>query len=105
MLKTKHQQLKTKIEVHKHQEMFVELVLERLPFFYFNFPEEEEYRWIKIAYDLMHQGCLSPEIVRFQFGPHYFISYGSIANQIKQNFFLLYNNNFKTIFCEHCWTR
>lgn len=77
---------------HAKKCQFLALGLERLPFLYFD-PKVEDYMWTKIAYDLAFQGNLIPDIVRYQVGPTFFISFGNVANQIKREFYLLLLSN------------
>ncbi|CUM45915.1 unnamed protein product [Debaryomyces fabryi] len=87
---------KSKEELHLNRTEFIALVLERLPFLYTHSKEVENAQWIKIAYDLKMRDKLIPNIVRYQTGPYYFISFGSISTQIKRQFFLLFLKNDKT---------
>lgn len=77
---------------HSKKCQFLALGLERLPFLYFD-ANIEDYMWTKIAYDLALQGNLIPDIVRYQVGPTFFISFGNVANQIKREFYLLLLSN------------
>lgn len=92
-MKAKKEDKKQIKELHRKQAKFLALGLERLPFLYSLTVETENYHWIKLAYDLYEAGDLIPETVRYQVGPEFFVSFGSIANQIKREFFTLFSNN------------
>lgn len=94
----KHKRMATKLKEEEHVKRaeFIALVLERLPFLYTYSKEIENAQWVKIAYDLNLKGKLLPSIVRYQTGPYYFISFGSISTQIKRHFFTLFLSNDKT---------
>lgn len=87
---------KSKEELHLNRSEFIALVLERLPFLYTHSKEVENAQWIKIAYDLKLRDKLIPNTVRYQTGPYYYISFGSISTQIKRQFFLLFLKNDRT---------
>lgn len=93
--KKKKKERKLSRELHAKKSEFIRLVLERLPFLYSRSPEVENAEWIKIAYDLKIRNKLIPDIIRYQTGPTFFISFGSIASQIKREFFSLYLGNDK----------
>lgn len=85
--------VRLKRETHEKQAQFMLLVLQKLPFLYNKSQEVEKYHWIKIAYELKKRGQLIPDLIRYQVGPTFFVSFGSIANQIKREFFLMVLNN------------
>lgn len=93
--KKKKKERKLSRELHAKKSEFIRLVLERLPFLYSRSPDVENAEWIKIAYDLKIQNKLIPDIIRYQTGPTFFISFGSIASHIKREFFSLYLGNDK----------
>ncbi|CCE79651.1 Piso0_001733 [Millerozyma farinosa CBS 7064] len=93
--KKKKKERKLSRELHAKKSEFIRLVLERLPFLYSRSTEVENAEWIKIAYDLKIRNKLIPDIIRYQTGPTFFISFGSIASQIKREFFSLYLGNDK----------
>lgn len=94
----KRKKLETRLteELHIKRAEFISLVLKKLPFLYTHSMEVENSHWIQIAYDLKLQNKLIPDIVRYQTGPYYFISFGSISTQIKREFFSLFLSNDKT---------
>lgn len=94
--KRRRMEKKSKEEQHLNRTEFIALVLERLPFLYTHSKEVENAQWIKIAYDLKMRDKLIPNTVRYQTGPYYFISFGSISTQIKRQFFLSFLKNDRT---------
>ncbi|CAH6721417.1 hypothetical protein CLIB1444_06S01706 [[Candida] jaroonii] len=93
------------IKYDKHQSVkrdhclaakFLAAVLTSLPFLYCESREFEDYQWTRIAYDLGNADELLPHLVRYQVGPSFYISFGSITNQLKREFFKLFATNYKS---------
>lgn len=93
--KCKHLKIKYEKQLHRLQAKFIATVLEKLPFLYCGSADVEEFHWKKLAYELYKDFSLIPDVVRYQLGPNYFISYGTILNQLKREFFILFNDNIK----------
>lgn len=94
-LKIKHLQVKSNKRHHFLSAKYIATVLTTLPFLYCD-KEFEDYQWKKLAYDLGNADELIPDLVRYQLGPKYFISFGSITNQLKREFFKLFATNYKS---------
>lgn len=81
-----------KDDFRKRMEFF-KAVLHALPFLYSKSEEMEEYQWVKLSYNLHLKGLLIPELVRYQVGPTFYVSFGSIATQLKREFYLMLLDN------------
>lgn len=98
---TKKEEVKQLRITKRKQDRFFSLVLERLPFLYFDSVEVENYHWSKLAFDLYQEDNIIPEIVRYKIGSSFFISFGSIANQIKREFLLMFAKNYDLLSLNH----
>lgn len=92
--KKKTQEMKM---IHVKRSALIYSVLNKLPFLYVRSREVEESYWMLIAYELMKNNLINPETVRYQTGRSYYVSFGSIATQIKRDFYSLLLSNTKSI--------